>query len=116
MRKLKLQIDDLKVDSFAITPVSGGDGTVHGWGVTPEILIPPSDACPPGGGATVGTCIGPTYCCDPTGATNPVCVGPTYCCNPTANTGCCPPPSGGCPGSAYEYTCQFSCPVEECIP
>ncbi|HEX6039151.1 hypothetical protein [Longimicrobium sp.] len=116
MRKLKLKVDDLQVDSFATAPVSAEGGTVRGWAVTPDVRIPPTDGCPPDGGATAGTCIGPTYCCGATGPTNPVCIGPTYCCNPTANTGCCPPPTGTCPGTAYVNTCNLSCYPADCIP
>jgi len=66
--KLKLEIDELKVESFAVLPHSPATaGTVHGrfnndWNTLVE--------CEGGGGGsgvnTQGTCIGPTYCCQPT--------------------------------------------------
>jgi len=116
MRKLRLRIDELHVESFAVTGPAAQAGTVQGQvanGTPIPIYEPPSGdyAC-----ATVGTCIGPTYCCGATGPTNPVCIGPTYCCNPTANTGCCAPQTDACPGTGYYPTCGASCPPEECIP
>jgi hypothetical protein len=79
MRKLKLDLDDLQVDSFiADSPasqgrtvlgrVAGGDPETifednstgcdgRGWGS----LFGTCAGCP-----TVGTCVGPTYCCQPT--------------------------------------------------
>jgi hypothetical protein len=103
MRKLKLEVGDLQVDSFSIPGSYGRVGTIHGrvttWQQTTEDP-----------GATIGTCIGPTYCCGATGPTNPVCIGPSYCCNPTANTGCCAPATDACPGTGYHDTCEVSCP------
>jgi hypothetical protein len=98
MRKLKLEVGELKVESFSITDSSGPDGTVHGrlkqdWGTLAD--------CGGGGGAT--------------GPSNPVCIGPTYCCNPTANTTCCAPKTDTCPESAYINTCPYSCYREDCI-
>jgi len=66
VRKLKLEIDELKVETFAIVPDSPESaGTVHGrlnqdWNTYVD--------CDGGGGGgyTEGTCIGPTYCCAPT--------------------------------------------------
>jgi len=52
MRKLKLDVDTLRVESFALGPRTPPPGTVRGH-----------DG--PGGRATF-TCIGPTYCCPPT--------------------------------------------------
>jgi|GEM_PF-2428961 len=99
MRKLKLELDELEVESFSVLHSSGKAGTVHGQ---LQYLDPYEsvDYCRGGGGAT--------------GPSNPVCIGPTYCCNPTANTGCCPPPTGGCPETAYFDTCHASCPPELC--
>ena len=68
MRKLKLQIDELKVDSFAVNPAAGMDGTVRG-NVDPNGPYnqdPSFNDCYGGGVNTVGTCIGPTYCCGAT--------------------------------------------------
>jgi hypothetical protein len=110
MRKLKLKLDELKVDSFTTTTSRGTPGTVHGrGGQTPEPVTIDD-------GMTNTTCIGPTYCCGATGPSIPVCIGPTYCCNPTANTGCCPAPTGTCPPTPYYDTCEVSCPEEACIP
>lgn len=73
MRKLKLDVDSLHVDSFeALLPVAEG-GTVRGQDFNQNEGSADCD----GGGwwslfgtcagcATVGTCIGPTYCCAPT--------------------------------------------------
>lgn len=107
MRKLKLKIDELQVESFAVSEPFGQDGTVHGQVNSPAPL-------PIGGTAelcaSVGTCIGPTYCCGATDPSVPVCIGPTYCCNPTANTTCCAPQTDNCPGTGYYLTCNPSCP------
>jgi len=83
MRKLKLDVDSLQVDSFAALPAAAPDGTVHGQGIfdkDPEStecdgagwgsLFGTCEGCP-----TVGTCVGPTYCCPPTW--RPTCNNPT---------------------------------------
>ena len=78
MRKLKLEIESLQVDSFDVQSPGARAGTVNarvdyqdytifeddstgcdggGWGS----LFGTCAGCP-----TVGTCIGPTYCCQPT--------------------------------------------------
>jgi len=69
MRKLKLDIDELRVDSFSI-PVEPPSGTVNARIFEPnypDVPSPSFDACYPGAGGgganTVGTCVGPTYCC-----------------------------------------------------
>jgi len=89
MRKLKLDLDSLEVESFVASPPAAQVGTVHGqfvrdadstecdgggWGS----LFGTCDGCP-----TVGTCIGPTYCCPPTWrpTCNPTCDR-TDCGNP----------------------------------
>jgi hypothetical protein len=74
MRKLKLDVDALQVESFEAHPPAARGGTVHGQvqDVDPEdstdcdgagwgSLFGTCNNCP-----TVGTCIGPTYCCPPT--------------------------------------------------
>lgn len=70
MRKLKLETTELKVESFSVLPAAGSNGTVHGNigdPNHPDVPSPSFEGCTPGGGAvTVGTCIGPTYCCPPT--------------------------------------------------
>jgi hypothetical protein len=61
MRKLKLDVDTIRVESFALAPRDGREGTVRGmvyndagtwWWSCPE--------------PTETTCIGPTYCCPET--------------------------------------------------
>jgi hypothetical protein len=65
MRKLKLVLDELQVESFTATPEAGMEGTVHGnLGDQGPLYDDPSfNDCYGGGVDTVGTCIGPTYCC-----------------------------------------------------
>jgi hypothetical protein len=60
MRKLKLALDELKVESFSVSPPDGRSGTVHGRNRDTNTTGPVEsvDAC-----ETVGTCMGPTYCC-----------------------------------------------------
>ncbi len=97
MRKLKLDIDELQVDSFAI-PTWTLSGTVDAQRfdpLYPEVPNESLDACYPGttdnGGVnTVGTCIGPTYCCELTWKAS---------CN---TCGTCAP---SCNGTCYQ-TCQ----------
>jgi hypothetical protein len=94
MRKLKLDVGTLRVESFETRPADQGPGTVHGRVINPDYkdvdstgcdgagwgsLFGTCDGCP-----TVGTCIGPTYCCPETWR-------PT--CNPSCNI--CTDP--GCP-------------------
>jgi hypothetical protein len=65
MRKLRLNIEELRVESFAVSPEGAPDGTVHGQLYNdPQ----PTDlSCIDCEGApSVGTCIGPTYCCPAT--------------------------------------------------
>lgn len=111
MRKLKLDVDDLAVESFTVSGPHATGGTVEAQGqggTVPITQAPSDDIC-----ANTSTCIGPTYCCGATGPSVPICIGPTYCCNPTANTGCCPPPTGNCPTAGY--TCDFTCDRADCI-
>ena len=95
MRKLKLEVDALEVESFVVQPHTAQGGTVHarsedlqqdygstgcdggGWGS----WFGTCAGCP-----TVGTCIGPTYCCPPTW--RPTCNNPS--CNATCPIGFCP--------------------------
>jgi hypothetical protein len=66
MRKLKLDLDDLQVESFTATPAASLEGTVGGNNVDetePDWDEPSQANCY---GNTVGTCIGPTYCCPAT--------------------------------------------------
>lgn len=105
MRKLRLDLDRLEVESFELTPAAKGPKTVFGRMDVQQ--APPSDYdCAGGGGVT---------------ASDPACIGPTYCCNPTANTGCCPAPTWqascawSCNGTCGN-TCPVSCPPEYCTP
>jgi hypothetical protein len=93
MRKLKLDLDSLEVESFAPSEASEPTGTVQGR----FDQDPGSTDCDDGTGgwfSLFGTCNG----C-PTQGT---CIGPTYCCQPTWRPTC-------------PFTCPFSCyPPEEC--
>jgi hypothetical protein len=100
MRKLKLALEALQVESFSVDePVAHG-GTVHGRYLNPEHPdYPPTldgDACYGGGANTVGTCIGPTYCCGATWKPS--------CADTCINT--------QCGNSCYTWWCNtcFSCP------
>lgn len=108
MRKLRLELEALEVDTFQVAPDDGSaDGTVFGR-MPIEYLVDDFD----GGGGGAGGATGPS---------NPVCIGPTYCCNPTANTTCCPAPTWqqtcaySCEATCGA-TCPYSCNVAECIP
>lgn len=93
MRKLKLEIDDLLVESFDVLPPRAtGVGTVHGH-VFNRDWETYDDACQGGGGGvpTVGTCVGPTYCCAPTW--KETCPATCYATCPLS----CPPPCGTWP-------------------
>jgi hypothetical protein len=68
MKKLKLDLDDLRVDSFSATPVRPRAGTVAARELDTDVCYTMDELCffDDGYGTgqnTVGTCIGPTYCC-----------------------------------------------------
>ena len=70
MRKIKLDVDALHVESFEVDSHAARDGTVHAQ-FDPEYDDAGSTACDGGSLAswwygTCGTCVGPTYCCPPT--------------------------------------------------
>jgi hypothetical protein len=92
MRKLALDLGDLRVESFATGTIADVRGTVQGRGPDPEVPIPPGDGstdCDDGGyGSLFGTC----WHCPSVGT----CVGPTYCCTPTWRPTC-------------SYTCAVAC-------
>lgn len=93
MRKLKLDVDALQVESFAALPPGAEGGTVRGHWVTQKD-VDESTECDGGGwGSLFGTCDG----CPTVGT----CVGPTYCCPPTWRPTCNP-------------SCNMSCPEWEC--
>jgi hypothetical protein len=93
MKKLKLVLDELRVDSFSVTATPAQRGTVNALRFEPRYRDPVAsvDGCDPGGGGinTYGTCIGPTYCCQPTWNAS---------CYPTQ-----------CGDSACVGSCQASC-------
>jgi len=84
MRKLRLEVEDLQVESFVAGELPAERGSVQGliWHRDPES----TDCDGPGWGSlfgscdcpTVGTCIGPTYCCPRTWRT----------CNPSCDASC----------------------------
>ncbi|HKP75225.1 MAG TPA: hypothetical protein VJT67_06745, partial [Longimicrobiaceae bacterium] len=66
MRKLKLDIEALQIESFEALPTRAQRGTVAGYlyeNMEPLYQDPWYDGGGGGGAYTVGTCIGPTYCC-----------------------------------------------------
>ncbi|MDB4949368.1 MAG: hypothetical protein JWM27_2017 [Gemmatimonadetes bacterium] len=69
MRKLKLDVEMLHVESFEALPAPKRRGTVGAHLMEPLYQDPFIDweggggGGGGGGGYTVGTCIGPTYCC-----------------------------------------------------
>lgn len=68
MRKLRLDIDALRVESFSI-PTRPPVGTVNARNFDPLYQEAPPETfevCYGGGANTVGTCVGPTYCCPAT--------------------------------------------------
>jgi len=91
MRKLKLDIDALLVESFTVAPGQARAGTVAAR-VADEDNGTLDDYCMGGpiGAYTVGTCIGPTFCCPATW--KPTCLS----CEGTCGDSC-----GG--------SCVFSC-------
>lgn len=103
MRKLRLVLDELKVESFAVTGASAEAGTVRGQQDTntdtttnPYNDDPSYEYC----AGTVGTCPGPTYCCPPTW--RPTCA---YSCYQTGECGdsCNTWPCNTC------WSCRLTC-------
>ena len=90
MRKLKLEVDALRVESFVVHPPAAEVGTVHAH----LFEAPESNRCDGAGwGSFFGTCAG----CQTVGT----CIGPTYCCPPTWRPTC-------------EWTCPLSCMPGDC--
>ena len=98
MRKLRLNLQELQVESFSLESPHSAPGTVRGHDSI-EVLYPDmgdgggGDWGGGGGGGgayTVGTCIGPTFCCPPTW--RPTCANTCY--NTCAFT--CDGPGGVC--------------------
>ena len=59
MRKLRLDIQELEVESFSIASPQAGGGTVRG-----RMRSQPTNlSCVGCAGGDTWTCIGPTYCC-----------------------------------------------------
>lgn len=93
MRKLKMDVETLQVDSFVADPFTHQRGTVNGQGTSIPNLYPADDStgCDGDGwGSLFGTCDG----CPTVGT----CVGPTYCCPPTWRPTCNPSCNSTCPG------------------
>jgi len=97
VRKLKLEVEALQVESFVADPHAARGGTVHGQvGEWQPLVEADSTECDGAGWGslfgtcagcpTVGTCIGPTYCCPPTW--RPTCNNPS--CDATCPVGFCP--------------------------
>ena len=67
MGKLKLNADELSVESFDVHAHAPAQaGTVHARVEYQEEATYFDCDAAGGGGYTQGTCIGPTYCCQPT--------------------------------------------------
>ena len=106
MKKMKLSLDDLKVESFQTTPEGGGggDGTVFGY-ISCDLTI--CAECPPGGCPTQ----------DPScnGTCGQSCNGTCYeSCNGTCGASC----GGGCGGLTCPEVCGtfacFYCTRQDC--
>jgi hypothetical protein len=97
MNKLKLDLAALQVESFAAASGSERAGTVAARevGTSDEWTVDLGDG---GGAYTVGTCIGPTFCCAV--SWKPSCMS----CEGTCGNSC---------GGSCEFTCRpgDSCPT-----
>ena len=71
MKKLRLEIDALEVESFEAVPARVRHGTVAAYYEDPATIV-----LDPSYDGTCGTCIGPTYCCPVSWDTKCVIVGP----------------------------------------
>jgi hypothetical protein len=111
MRKLKLKLDELAVESFTITGEMKGSGTVRAKAVTDYDTCRGQDTCPGGGNTCADSCDGVcgSYFC---ATIDPSC-GEETCIDSCANTGC-----GNCQQSINEvntcispctYTCTCVC-------
>jgi hypothetical protein len=100
MRKLRLEIDALAVESFDTHAVAEGAGTVRGMASYPDGCFPPSDSQDP----FLDTCGYAT------------CAGNTcwYSCNGTCNCGTvgCPPPES----AGYTYCMKDNSCINQCFP
>jgi hypothetical protein len=113
MRKLKLNIQDLDVESFSVASPADGSGTVEGRAV----FQPTSVSCIDCVGGGTWTCIGPTLCCPATWqqTCNASCFF-TECgwyCYSQARTGC----QNTCFTCAGADTCgaNWTCGGSDCI-
>ena len=123
MKKVKLNLDDLKVESFVTTPdATSGRGTVFGQ------VTHPWDSC---GGTCVatdpcGTC-SPANTCIPGACTDAGLTCPAPACPPESEQGTCAPAEtcytcvgqGTCPDPTCGYTCtafDTNCPPCEPYP
>ena len=102
IRKLKLDVDELKVESFEASVGSPRIGTVRGQQDTftnPFNDDPSYEYC----AQTVGTCIGPTYCCPATWKASCDTCAYTWCSNSECLGSC----RGSCaPGDSCTDNCQ----------
>jgi len=89
MNKLRLQLEDLVIDSFSTTPAHREKGTVYGE----QCTCPTACTCP--GCPTCDASCGGTY-----GAS----------CNGTCDASC----GGGC--GTFDYTCDGTCGGYSCDP
>lgn len=131
MKKLKLNLDDLKVESFATTPSHLGEpGTV--FGQSAAITCQGHQTCNGGGCTDIGTTCAPTCNgmgdgCSDTGTDMSACggcnwtnscpghtcnCGLTYNCNTGHVTDC--PGQTDCPPYTEDYTCSPSCTDAGC--
>ena len=100
MKKLKLEIDALAVESFDTHAMLGGEGTVRGLESYPNGCFPPSDSVDP----AIDSCAYAT------------CAGNTcwYSCNGTCNCG-----SAGCQpqeSAGYTYCLKDASCLNGCFP
>ena len=80
MKKFRLQLDDLMIDSFSTTPVRKEKGTVYG-----------------------------EQCTCPTACTCPGCPTCDASCNGTCAASCNGTCDASCDGSCGGYSCEYSC-------
>ncbi|HEX6748651.1 MAG TPA: hypothetical protein VF092_15240 [Longimicrobium sp.] len=88
MKKLRLDVAVLRVESFAVAPSAVSVGTVAARSGPFDQDDGSLDYCGGGGGGayTVGTCIGPTFCCPATW--KPTCNSCEGTCGDSCNTTC----------------------------
>jgi hypothetical protein len=100
MRKLRLDPDQLRVESFLPVHDGGQHGTVYGHDSYPIACLPPSDSNDPG----VNTCGYAT------------CAGDTCWQSCNASTCGCGPGSPQCNSAGYTYCLGDASCLEQCLP